>query len=286
MHMFLGRHVLIYCKPLEMHIKDMLIFFLLFNYMDNVILAWTTLLHIFVDPTVRPKHSTWHFWKPCVTLRPFVKYVNFNHIMPTRYQAAGPGVTRPWGPGWSTWNLKTGNKKIYLTPFQLLQKKKNANLPNYLLEGYVPGRVYPCFSFPNVSFRGCWSPQNASRYVRFPSFWTINAGCAIFFWTHDDLIPTGNWSRRNLPPQIISYGINFSIFHVISCHYYLPNIIFIHHHKCQGLSPFPQIFFGLLTIRDFPPKQVGEKKNTNANFSVESRWVPTRRSSLSLPRGA
>ena len=86
---------------LEMHIKDMLMASL--NYLNyrHVLHELQLMLDLF-DPT------TWKFWRPCVT-RPFVKYVNYNHIMPTRYQV---GWYLPTGPGWPTWNLKTGNKNI------------------------------------------------------------------------------------------------------------------------------------------------------------------------------
>ncbi len=123
-----------------------------------------------------------------------------------------------------------------------------------------PGRVYPYFSFPNVSFRGCWSPQNAARCVRFHHFGQSTRVVPSFFWTHDDLIPKGNWSRRNLSPQIILYGINFSYFMLflvivicpISYSHIIINVI---------LSPFLQIFFGLLTIRDSPQASWRKKEH-------------------------
>lgn len=108
-------------------------------------------LHLILDlfdPT------TWHFWRPCVT-RPFVKYVNYNHIMPTRYQV-GLGFANG---AWLT-NMESENWK---------QKHiSHVSLPNYLWEGYVPGRVSIHVLASEYQFSVVLEPQNPSRCVRFP----------------------------------------------------------------------------------------------------------------------
>ena len=87
--------------------------------------------------------------------RPFVKYVNYNHIMPTRYQV-GLGFANG---AWLT-NMESENWK---------QKHiSHVSLPNYLWEGYVPGRVSIHVLASEYQFSVVLEPQNPSRCVRFP----------------------------------------------------------------------------------------------------------------------
>ena len=128
--------------------------------------------------------------------RPFVKYVNYNHIMPTRYQV-GPGIWIPtvgWVDQHGIWKLET---KTYLTC-------ESSQLPL----GGICSREgkYPCVSFWISVFCGAGAPESFEMCEVSMSLDNQRGSCHLF-WTHDDLIPKGNWSRKNLSPQIMAYGI-------------------------------------------------------------------------------